>query len=127
MTTSPRALIVDDNALNSRLVAVHLKRLGWTSDVAASGEEALAYLRAQSAQMVLLDLRMPVMSGEQVCRAIRHDLKLTDLPVIAYTAHGMPEEKARMLANGFTGLLIKPISFGDVRQLVSEITRAVAR
>lgn len=115
MSTDKHALIVDDNQLNSRLVAVFLKRLGWQTTIASSGAEALDVLRARTMDLTLLDLRMPKVTGEQVCAAIRQELGLTSMPIIAYTAHSMPEEKERILAAGFNGLLIKPISFDDVR------------
>jgi CheY-like chemotaxis protein len=121
MTLSRQALVVDDNRLNSRLVEIFLARLGWQTVVVDSGAQALAMLRERSFDLVILDLRMPQMSGEQVCRAIRDDLGLTSLPVVAYTAHSMPEERGRMLANGFSGLLIKPISFADVRNICTEV------
>lgn len=115
---SPRlALVVDDNQLNSQLVAMFLRRLGWQAEVVDAGGTALARLAESRYDLVLLDLRMPQMSGEQVCRRIREDLRLTTLPVVAYTAHSMPEDKQRILSAGFNELLIKPISFQDVRQL----------
>jgi len=118
------ALVVDDNQLNSRLVAMFLKRLGWTSTVLDTGDAALAALNAESFDLVLLDLRMPRVTGEQVCRSIREELGLRSLPVVAYTAHSMPEEKERILAAGFSGLLIKPISFRDVQDLCAELCAA---
>ena len=121
MTLSRQALVVDDNRLNSRVVEIFLARLGWQTVVVDSGAQALAMLRERSFDLVILDLRMPQMSGEQVCRAIRDDLGLTSLPVVAYTAHSMPEERGRMLASGFSGLLIKPISFADVRNICAEV------
>jgi len=121
MTLSRQALVVDDNRLNSRLVEIFLARLGWQTVVVDSGAQALTMLRARSFDLVILDLRMPQMSGEQVCREIRDGLGLTSLPVVAYTAHSMPEERGRMLANGFSDLLIKPISFADVRNICAEV------
>jgi len=121
MTETRRALVVDDNQLNSNLVAAFLRKLGWTSEVVDSGQRALDALRAKPFELVLLDLRMPNLGGEEVCRRIREELGLTALHVVAYTAHGMPEEKQRMLAAGFSGLLIKPISFADVRVLCDEL------
>ena len=114
------ALVVDDNQLNSRLVAMFLKRLGWQSQVADSGDAALAALASGSFDLVLLDLRMPNRSGEQVCRTIRNELGMTSLPIVAYTAHSMPEERERILAVGFDGLLIKPISFHDVKEVCDD-------
>lgn len=118
VNAAPRlALVVDDNQLNSQLVAMFLRRLGWQAEVVDAGGTALARLAERRYDLVLLDLRMPQMSGEQVCRRIREDLRLTTLPVVAYTAHSMPEDKQRILSAGFNELLIKPISFQDVRQL----------
>lgn len=114
------ALVVDDNQLNSRLVALFLKRLGWQTHSVDTGEAALAALREQRYDLVLLDLRLPQMSGEQVCRCIRDELGFAALPVIAYTAHSMPEEKARILASGFDGLLVKPLAFSDLRAALAE-------
>lgn len=119
--TAPIALIVDDNQLNSGLAGHMLKRLGWRCETASSGEAALQRIAAERFDLVLLDLRMPLMGGEEVCRRIRNDLGNTRLPVVAYTAHGMPEERSRMLQAGFSGLLIKPISFDDVRRVCQEL------
>jgi len=126
MPEPKHALVVDDNRLNSKLVAVFLKKLGWTTQIVDSGEGALALLRERHFDMVLLDLRMPKLGGEQVCRLIRDELGLAALHIVAYTAHGMPEEKERMLAAGFSGILLKPISFQDVRKVCDEIPAALA-
>lgn len=112
-----QTLIVDDNQLTGKLVSVFLKRLGWQPRLVSSGEEALELLARELVDMVLLDLRMPGMSGEKVCRCIRDDMGINHLSVVAFTAHSMPEEKARLLAAGFDDVLIKPISFEDVRRL----------
>lgn len=121
MSSSRQALVVDDNQLNSRLAQTILQRLGWQARVVDGGPQALEALREDRYDLVLLDLRMPRMSGEEVCRAIRGDLGLNDLPVVAYTAHGMPEERSRIMARGFDGLLIKPISFADVRHVCTDL------
>jgi CheY-like chemotaxis protein len=112
---NPVALVVDDNAINRNLVMHMMRRIGWDTVAVDSGERALEVLKEARFELVLLDLRMPTMSGEETCRRIREDLGLRQLRIVAYTAHGMPEERARMLASGFDDLLIKPISFDDVR------------
>ena len=125
MSSPKHALVVDDNQLNRKLVAAFLKKLGWDAQLVDSGEQALQALRERPFDMVLLDLRMPQMSGEQVCRSIRDELGLADLHVVAYTAHGMPEERQRMKDAGFSDLLIKPISFADVKNVCDGVaTRA---
>lgn len=128
MTThEPVALVVDDNQLNSGLAGHMLKHLGWRSQAASSGEQALRLLSEQHFDLVLLDLRLPIMSGEEVCRRIREELGHTRLPVVAYTAHGMPEERSRMLLAGFSGLLIKPISLDDVRRVCADVGQDMHR
>lgn len=124
MSAPPRALVVDDNALNSRLAAALLKRLGWESETAEEGGLALELLRRRPFDLVLLDLRMPLLGGEEVCRRIREELGLQALPVVAYTAHSMPEERLRILSAGFSDLLIKPISFDDMRALCERFAPA---
>jgi CheY-like chemotaxis protein len=116
-----KVLVVDDNRLNSRLVEIFLLRLGMQVQSVSSGAQALDCLAAHCFDLVILDLRMPEMSGEQVCRAIRDQAHLASLPVIAYTAHSMPEERGRMLATGFTGLMTKPISFADVKRVCADV------
>jgi CheY-like chemotaxis protein len=121
MIAGLRALVVDDNRLNSRLLHMFLGRLGVAVHVVDSGEQALQALKQESFCLVVLDLRMPVMSGEQVCRTIRQVPVLQHLPVVAYTAHRMPDERARLLGAGFTDLVTKPMSFMDVRRLCERL------
>jgi CheY-like chemotaxis protein len=116
----PRALIVDDNKINRSLLDGILRHLAWEPVLCESGEEALALLAAQVFDLVLLDLRMPGMSGTETCRRIRTELNLGGLPVVAYTAHGMLEDRERMLADGFSALLIKPVSVSDVRNICQQ-------
>ncbi|WP_028310128.1 response regulator [Derxia gummosa] len=115
MPDSRHALVVDDNQMNRKLAIAFLKRLNWTADEAQSGSEALNRVQEGKYDAVLLDLRMPVMSGESVCRAIRSEPRFAHLPVIAYTAHAMIEEKQQILGVGFNALLIKPTSFSDFK------------
>lgn len=118
--TTKRALVVDDNNLNRRLAEAFLRRLGWNAAAVENGEQALEALAHNRYDLVLLDLRMPRVNGEQVCESIRRGLSLTSMPVVAYTAHSMPEERMRILASGFDGLLVKPISFSDMRSVCEQ-------
>ncbi|MDH4393170.1 MAG: response regulator [Aquabacterium sp.] len=121
MTAAARALVVDDNRLNSRLVHMFLGRMGVQVHVAGSGAQALDALKQDTFNLIVLDLRMPQMSGEQVCGIVRQMPGLLNLPVVAYTAHRMPDEQARLLAAGFTDLLTKPLSFTDVKRLCERL------
>lgn len=120
MRPNPSALVVDDNAINRNLLDGILRRIGWTAILCEGGEQALQTLREQTFDLVLLDLRMPGLSGIETCRRIRSELGLARLPVVAYTAHGMLEDRDRMLADGFNGMLIKPVSIADVKAVCAE-------
>jgi|LNFM01.1.fsa_nt_gb two-component system, chemotaxis family, chemotaxis protein CheY len=108
--TDRHVLIVDDHPINRRLPEVILRDAGWLTDEAENGEQALAKLAAGSFEVVLLDISMPGMSGEEVCRRIRADEHLKHLRVIAYTAHAIEESRPALVQAGFDWLLIKPIS-----------------
>lgn len=103
-------LVVDDHPVNRLLVSVMLREAGYEVGEAENGRQALDKLRAQPWDIVLLDISMPDMSGDEVCRRVRADDTLKGLRVIAYTAHAMSSEQDQILAAGFDGLLTKPIS-----------------
>ncbi len=121
----PLALIVDDNAVNRNVTGQMLRRLGWTSVQVESGMLALEQLRTRTFDLLLLDLRMQDMDGEETCRRIRKDLGLTDLTIVAYTAHGMEDDRERILAAGFDRMLIKPIFLDDLRSLCADVRPTV--
>ncbi len=118
-TAERLALIVDDVPVNRQLAAAFLARLGWSVADADSGRTALEWLgRNASVDLVLLDIGMPDLNGEDVCRELRRNPCFAELAVVAYTAHALPGDVERFLANGFNAILIKPISLQMVRDVV---------
>ena len=105
-----RILVVDDNAINRKLAIALLKKRGWETAEADGGEAGLRLLDAGNFDSVLLDISMPGMDGEEVCRRIRADARFARLRVVAYTAHAMEFEKQRIMSAGFDDILIKPIT-----------------
>ena len=96
---------------------------GWQCDEAAGGSDALAMLATNRYDCVLLDISMPAMSGEDVCLAIRRDPSLAGLRVVAFTAHAMAQERARIMAIGFDEIVTKPTTI-EVLTAAIEGTRA---
>ena len=110
-------LIVEDNALNRRLVRDILEHRGHTIVEACDVAEARAQLERLTPDLVLLDVQIPGGGGELVLREIRLDARFAHLPVLAVTALAMPGDERRLLAAGFSGYLAKPLdtrSFGPV-------------
>jgi CheY-like chemotaxis protein len=105
-----RVLIVDDHPVNRKLPAMLLRGQDWICDEASNGLEALDMLAHNRYDAVLLDISMPELSGDEVCRRIRANDHTRDLLVIAYTAHALDDARAAILAAGFDALLTKPIN-----------------
>lgn len=114
--------LVEDNADNRLLVQVIL---GDAYDVTSyeNGYEALEGITHGKPDLVLLDISLPKMDGNEVLRRIRADEAVRDLPVIALTAHAMAGDREKYLASGFNGYVTKPIL--DEEVLLSAIERAL--
>lgn len=118
-----RVLLVEDHPINQEIAVRMLGSRGARLDVASNGQEGLDRLQAQGPQaydLVLMDLEMPVLDGLAATRRLREMPAFDRLPVLAMTAHVLPEEKAQCLAAGMQGHIAKPL---NVRRLVRELQR----
>jgi len=114
--------LVEDNPDNRLLVRVILEEF-YTISEYASGIEAMAGLRQNQPDLVLLDVSLPGMDGTEVLRRIRTEPSLRHLPVIALTAHAMAGDREKYLALGFDDYVTKPIV--DENLLLDAIRRAL--
>ena len=122
MPPTPRlALVVDDQPTNRLLAATLLKRWGWTVLEAESGEAALLLSGEHPFRLVLLDISMPGLSGEETCTRLRATATGQAATIIAYTAHAFPEDRARLLGGGFDEVLVKPINRQQLETMVAEL------
>ncbi len=114
------ALVIDDQPLNSQLLALALKNQGIQTQSAVSGREGLALLGQHTFDIIFCDLHMPEMDGKQVIRAIVRDLEAqdSDTPIIAFTANVLPQERAQYEALGVKDFLYKPFSHADLNRLL---------
>ena len=115
-----KVLAVDDSPINRMVVERALKAEGAHVTLAANGQEALDRLRAQPAQfdVVLMDIQMPVMDGLTATRAIRTELGLTSLPVIALSAGVLAEEQQQALDAGVNDFLAKPMNLEQMTDML---------
>ena len=113
-----RVLVVDDNAVNRKILARQLELAGATTDVAASGEEALQLWHRGGHDLVLADLQMPTMDGFELARRIRAAERgegRARTPILAMTASTLEEEESRSRAAGMDGFVTKPIGIDRLR------------
>jgi signal transduction histidine kinase/ActR/RegA family two-component response regulator/HAMP domain-containing protein len=118
-----KVLLVDDNKTNRTVARFLLAPTGIVVTEAVNGKQALEKLEAQSFDLMLLDVHMPVMDGIETIKRIRSvNAPFRDIPVIALTADAMSGDRERLLALGMSGYVAKPV---EQRALVSEIHRVL--
>jgi two-component system phosphate regulon response regulator PhoB len=103
-----RVLLVDDDRDIREVVGAMLDAVGLTVESATSAEEALERVRAQSYDLVVLDWKLPGMSGVELCRLLRRDAKLSTLPVLFLTAHASSRDVVEAFASGADDYVVKP-------------------
>jgi CheY-like chemotaxis protein len=124
-TGSAVVLHIEDNASNLKLVERILERRpGIELSEARTGSEGLALAAALRPTVVVLDLRLPDISGEEVLRRLRADEATRDTAVVVVSAEARPSEADRVLAAGADDFLVKPI---DVRTFLEIVDRLLAR
>jgi CheY-like chemotaxis protein len=119
-----RVLIVDDNPTNLKLVAYLVKANGYEVDTAGDAESALAAIRANRPQVVLMDLQLPGVDGLELTRQLKADPATHDIAIIAVTAYAMKGDREKALAAGCDDYVTKPI---DTRGLPEVIARHVKK
>jgi len=126
-----RLLLVDDAELFLELERTFLQRTGYHIYTARSGEEALRIARDIKPDLVLLDLNMPGMDGDEVCREIKGDPNLKDTFILMVTGRGREEDRVRCIEAGSDGYFTKPINrvelLARIRQALKERVRSLPR
>ncbi len=106
-----RVLLVDDNTFNLEVASDFLRRAGAVVVACCNGADAIATLREEPIDCVLLDVQMPVMDGVEAVRRIRSEPAIADSPVIAMTANALHEDRERYLAAGMDDFISKPFKY----------------
>lgn len=122
MSGKEAVLVVDDDATTIMLLRHYLEGIHVTTLVAVDGPNALDVLEVHSDQigLVLLDIAMPRMNGFELCRAIRANPALADLPVVAVTARSSPDMYADAEAAGINLVIPKPFKPSAIREVLEK-------
>jgi signal transduction histidine kinase/CheY-like chemotaxis protein len=118
-----KILAVDDNPTNRRVVSLLLDALGHACHCEPSGEAALEILAIETFDLVLLDMRMPGLNGEQTLARIRRSDLQPEIPVVALTADTIGWDLEAARASGFDDYLAKPIDVAQLAKTVAEVQR----
>ena len=114
-------MLAEDNAINQKLIKTMLEKMGHSVVVAKNGIEAVNLHNALVHDVILMDMQMPEMDGEEATRVIRAmaDTK-SSVPIIALTADVMPEHRTRYLAAGIDDVIQKPIDWNKLATFLSK-------
>ncbi len=119
-----KILIVEDNHLNAITISSQLSKMGQQTEIVTDGRQAVDKWLSDRYDCILMDIQMPVMSGEEAATAIRkmEKAKGTHTPLIALTAHTLRGDRERFLSSGFDGYISKPV---EMQLLAEEILRLI--
>ncbi|MDY6913904.1 MAG: response regulator [Planctomycetota bacterium] len=129
-------LVVDDNTQNLELLVAYLDSLGCKVYTATNGVDALQKVQDENPDLILLDIMMPRMSGFEVCRKLKTDPQMRDIPIIMVTALNELSDIERAVESGTDDFITKPVnrlelitrvrSLLRVRHLKNELDRTLA-
>jgi two-component system cell cycle response regulator DivK len=120
-------LVVEDDPASTKLFRQALESRGYNVLQAKHGMEGWCMAREHRPDLILMDIRLPDVSGLEVTKWLKHDETLKSIPIIAITAFAMEGDEEKMLEGGCDAYIAKPISVPDFLQTVERFAnRAVA-
>jgi two-component system, cell cycle response regulator DivK len=117
-------LIVEDNDKNRKLARDVLQAKGYATIEAVNGEDGVRLARERNPDLVLMDIRLPGISGIEALNWLRADPKTSSIPVAALTASVTPSDCTRIMQAGFDAFLAKPMV---LREFVATVKRLLER
>jgi signal transduction histidine kinase/DNA-binding response OmpR family regulator len=113
-------LYIEDNPANVEVVSRFLShRRGTTLHTTATGQDGIRYALARSPDVILLDLHIPGMSGEDVLKELKAQPATAGIPIAILSAEASPSTIRRLMANGAAGYLTKPLNLGELARLLA--------
>jgi CheY-like chemotaxis protein len=117
-------LIVEDNEMNRDMLSRRLERKGYRILIAVDGENGIDVARANTPDLVLMDMSLPIVDGWEATRRMKADDALKHIPVIALTAHAMANDREKALEAGCNDYDTKPI---ELPRLLAKIESLLQR
>jgi CheY-like chemotaxis protein len=119
----PRILLVEDNEMNRDMLSRRLARRGFEVLIAVDGQQGVEKTRAESPDLVLMDMSLPVLDGWEATRRLKSSDATKHIPIIALTAHAMSGDREKTLEAGCDDYDTKPI---ELPRLLSKIEALLA-
>lgn len=120
--SAKKVLIVEDNALNLKLLNDLLEYHGYQVLTTASGEAAIQIAEQQQLDLILMDIQLPDIIGVEATRRLKANDRTRTIPIVAVTAFAMSGDRAMILESGCDDYVAKPFSVIDFLELVERYT-----
>jgi len=117
-----RILIAEDNLINQKLLVRILEVLGYKADAVSDGKEVLLAVQKKTYELILMDIKMPEMNGDDAARELRRMYGVKVPFIIAVTAFALKEDRDKYISEGMDGLIAKPFR---IEELVEEMRRVL--
>jgi CheY-like chemotaxis protein len=117
-----KVLLVEDNEDNRVVYSTILQYFGYAVVEAADGREGIRMAQEHHPDIILMDISIPFVDGWEATQLLKGDVATSTIPVIALTAHAMPEDRTKSRLLGFDGYLAKPC---EPRRVVEEVQRFI--
>ncbi len=124
LTEPLRVLVAEDNLVNQKLVKRILEKAGHEVVIANDGLEAVTLFDKSRFDLVLMDIQMPVMGGEEAAARIRTSSRGGKVPIVALTANAITGDRERYLQAGLDGYVAKPINQEELFSVIEEVKGA---
>jgi len=118
---SKKILIVEDDPRSLKMIRMTLRPYGYSLLEATDGEEALKVARSDKPDLIIMDLRLPKVSGLEVTRQLRQMSDFNHIAIIAITAYAMKGDKEKAISAGCDAYLAKPINTRELPKLITEM------
>jgi CheY-like chemotaxis protein len=118
-----RILLAEDNVSNQRVTLEMLKKLGYRADAVANGAEAIQALERQHYDLILMDIKMPVLGGIEATRMIRERWPNNGPKIIAITAYALHGDREKCLAAGMDDYLGKPVQKEELAEVLEKFVK----
>lgn len=123
MAQTPRVLIVEDDSRMADTLASMIKLMGYETFVANNSRQALMTAMNESPSIILLDLNLPGMDGFEVCRYLKREPLLADVPVVIVSADNSSESIEKSKEVGAVLYLVKPVGLDDLETAIATVSR----
>jgi chemotaxis family two-component system response regulator PixH len=117
------ALVVDDSLTEREILVGHLEEAGITVSIATSGEEALEKIKANTPDLIVLDVVLPGRSGFEVCREIKNSDQTKGIPIIICSTKGSEMDKFWGMKQGADAYLPKPVDKDELLTTVKKLIK----